>query len=56
MKWLKTLNNPFILAVQGFVAGAVIFFATHPEAAQVSGERSAPSAETAKAESSRNRA
>jgi hypothetical protein len=33
MKWLKTLTNPFLLGAQGFLAGAVIFFATHPEAA-----------------------
>lgn len=32
MKLLKTLTNPFLLGAQGFVAGAVIFFATHPDA------------------------
>ena len=33
MKWLKKLNNPFLLGLQGFVAGAALFFATHPGAA-----------------------
>ncbi|WP_167737482.1 hypothetical protein [Sphingomonas parva] len=33
MKWLKKLNNPFLLGLQGFVAGALLFFATHPGAA-----------------------
>ncbi len=31
MKVLKTLNNPFLIGLQGFLAGAVLFFATHPE-------------------------
>jgi len=44
MKWLKKLTNPFFLGFQGFVAGAVIFFATHPEAVE---RRNAPSAEQA---------
>jgi hypothetical protein len=33
MKWLKKLNNPFVLGLNGFVAGALLFFATHPDAA-----------------------
>ena len=33
MKWLKKLNNPFLLGLEGFVAGAILFFATHPGAA-----------------------
>jgi hypothetical protein len=53
MKWLKTLTNPFFLGAQGFLAGALIFFATHPEAAP---ERSAPTAEQAKADTPRTRA
>jgi hypothetical protein len=32
MKLLKKLNNPFLLGLQGFVAGAFLFFATHPGA------------------------
>ena len=32
MKWLKKLNNPFLLGLEGFVAGAILFFATHPGA------------------------
>jgi hypothetical protein len=35
MKWLKTLNNPFLLVAQGFAAGAILFFATHDSAAGV---------------------
>jgi hypothetical protein len=34
MKLLKTLNNPFFLGFQGFLVGAALFFATHPEAAE----------------------
>ena len=33
MKWLKKLNNPLLLGLEGFVAGAILFFATHPGAA-----------------------
>jgi len=33
MKWLKSFNNPFVLGLHGFVAGALLFFATHPGAA-----------------------
>jgi hypothetical protein len=50
MKWLKTLNNPFLLGAQGFLAGAVLFFATHPDAAE---QRLASAAEQTKAESPR---
>jgi hypothetical protein len=50
MKLLKTLTNPFVLGAQGFLAGAVLFFATHPEAAE---QRFAPAAEQAKVESPR---
>ena len=53
MKWLKKLNNPFVLGAQGFFAGAVIFFATHPEAAP---RRDAPAAQQAPDESARTRA
>jgi hypothetical protein len=50
MKWLKTLNNPFLLGAQGFLAGAVLFFATHPDAAE---QRFASAAEQTKVESPR---
>lgn len=30
MKWLKKLNNPFLIGLNGFVAGAFLFLATHP--------------------------
>ena len=53
MKLLKTLTNPFLLGAQGFLAGAVIFFATHP--GSVPGH-DAPSAQHAKAETARTRA
>ena len=33
MKLLKKLNNPFLLGIEGFLAGAILFFATHPGAA-----------------------
>ena len=33
MKWLKKFNNPFVLGLNGYLAGAVLFFATHPGAA-----------------------
>jgi hypothetical protein len=48
MKWLKTLNNPFLLGAQGFLAGAVLFFATHPDAVDL---RITPAAERANIES-----
>jgi hypothetical protein len=35
MKWLKRLGNPFLLVVQGFAAGAILFFATNDSAADV---------------------
>jgi hypothetical protein len=50
MKWLKTLNNPFLLGLQGFLAGAVLFFATHPEAVNL---RTAPAAEQSNSQSMR---
>jgi hypothetical protein len=53
MKWLKKLNNPFLLGAQGFLVGAAIFFATHPEAAH---RGPAQAGEQAKAESPRARA
>lgn len=34
MKFLKKLNNPFLLAAEGFVAGAILFWATAPDATQ----------------------
>jgi hypothetical protein len=29
MKWLGKFNNPLVLVVQGFAAGALVFFASH---------------------------
>jgi hypothetical protein len=44
MMWLKKLNNPFLLGLEGFLAGAVLFFATHPGAADtIVGDRGAQS-------------
>ena len=34
MSWLKKFNNPFVLGLNGFLAGAVLFFATHPGTAE----------------------
>jgi hypothetical protein len=51
MKWLKKLNNPFLLGAQGFLAGAILFCATHPDVAE---QRLAPLAEQVKAESPRS--
>jgi hypothetical protein len=31
MKLLKKLGNPMVLVAQGFVLGAFLFLATHPE-------------------------
>jgi hypothetical protein len=31
MKVLKKLGNPMVLVAEGFVLGAFLFFATHPE-------------------------
>jgi hypothetical protein len=30
MKWLRKLDNPFLLAAEGFLAGALLFWATSP--------------------------
>ena len=32
MKLLKKLGNPMALVAQGFILGAALFFATHPDA------------------------
>ncbi|HEY7809139.1 MAG TPA: hypothetical protein VIA98_02020 [Allosphingosinicella sp.] len=50
MKWLKTLNNPFLLGAQGFLIGGALFFATHPQDLP---KPLAPAADQAKAESPR---
>jgi hypothetical protein len=54
MKWLKKLNNPFVLGIEGFLVGAVLFFATHPEAAEQRMAPAADAAEQSKAESARS--
>lgn len=41
MKWLKKLNNPFLLGLNGFIAGALLFFATHPDAVETAEDPSA---------------
>ena len=43
MKWLKKLDNPFLLAAEGFIAGAILFWATNPGDAQAQANR--PSAQ-----------
>ena len=37
MKIKKTLQNPFVLVAQGFVAGAILFFSTTPTEVNPSG-------------------
>ena len=32
MKWLKKLDNPMLLVLQGMVAGTILFAATHADA------------------------
>jgi hypothetical protein len=46
MKWLKKLDNPFLLAAEGFLAGAILFWATTPASVQAQ-----PNHPTAQAES-----
>jgi hypothetical protein len=33
MKWVKKLDNPFLLGLQGFGLGAALFFAANPQVA-----------------------
>ena len=47
MKLLKKLTNPILLTVQGFIAGALLFFATHPEAAGATATRLAATVQLA---------
>ena len=42
-KLLKKLDNPFLLTAEGFLAGALIFWATAPGAVQAQANR--PSAQ-----------
>lgn len=49
MKFLKKLNNPFVIGLNGFLAGAVLFFATHPEASLTDTTAKAPPAERSEA-------
>lgn len=32
MRWLKKLDNPVLLVLQGMALGAILFAATHPDA------------------------
>ncbi len=41
MNLKKKLQNPFMLVVEGFVAGAIIFFATAPS--EMNAQQQAPS-------------
>ena len=38
-KLFKKLDNPFLLAAEGFIAGAILFWATNPESLQARPER-----------------
>lgn len=44
MKLLKKLANPILLTLQGFALGAILFFATHPEAVDAGGRAPAEQA------------
>jgi hypothetical protein len=46
IKWLRKLDNPFLLIAEGFVAGAILFWSTSPGYAEAS-----PNQPTARAES-----
>ena len=37
MNILRTLQNPFALVVEGFVAGAILFYATIPADPEITG-------------------
>ena len=40
MKILRTLQNPFALVAEGFIAVAIIFYATIPAAPEIAGPAS----------------
>ena len=42
-KWFKKLDNPFLLAAEGFLAGAVLLWATTPS--EVEAQPNRPSAQ-----------
>ena len=45
-KLFKKLDNPFLLAAEGFIAGAILFWATNPESLQARPDRSAAQLES----------
>ena len=45
MKLLKKLGNPMVLVAEGFVLGAFLFFATHPETGRDLADRTFASAQ-----------
>jgi hypothetical protein len=47
MKYLKALGNPLALVAQGFVLGAALFLATHPETGRELADLTFASAEAA---------
>ena len=48
MNILRTLQNPFLLVAEGFIAGAIIFYATIPAAPEIAGPASTAEASSAK--------
>ena len=44
MKILQKLQNPFALVIEGFIAGAIIFYATIPPAPEIAGPTTAATA------------
>jgi hypothetical protein len=45
-KLFKKLDNPFLLAAEGFIAGAILFWATDPESLQAQPDRPAAQLES----------
>jgi hypothetical protein len=47
MKLFRKLDNPFLLAAEGFLAGAILLWATTPNSAEAQANRPSAQAETA---------
>ena len=48
----KKLDNPFLLAAEGFIAGAILFWATTPDSVQARADRPTAELEASAARSS----
>ena len=49
MKFWKKMQNPFVLVGQGFVLGAVLFFASHPASIEAAVASASPAAASSQA-------